>query len=570
MKMQKPLFLIIILVFTICINAQKPKFEWAKKLDGNKFNEGQSLVLDSSGNIYTIGHFQDIVDFDPGIGTLNLTSSGELDIFISKLDTSGNLLWVKQIGGILNDFGYSIELDGYGNIYATGHFSGTIDFDPGMATYYLSATSDKNIFILKLDSSGNFIWAKNIGGAVENAECSIAVKPSGNSYTIGTFSGKVDFNPDTGIYNLSANGQKGIFILKLDGSGNFLWAKQMSGNSYASGNAIVLDSTGNIYTTGFFSDTVDFNPDAGTFNLISAGLTDVFISKLDSSGTFIWAKQMGGISRDEAISIALDKLGNIYTTGTFYNISDFDPGVGIFNLQPSGIYANYDIFISKLDAGGNFVWAKSMGGTSLDKGFSITVDVFSNVFITGSFQDTADFDPGIGKSKLSSYGYEDIFILKLNTTGNFIWAGNIGGTMDDIGQSIKLDKLGNLFLTGSFGYIADFDPGSGIVNLITSGSQSTFVLKLSQDGTSNMINNVINKAFSLYPNPTNSTFNLTLYNPDNTSRIELYNTLGEMVLTQTNLNPTNIIDLSNYGTGLYILKVINKDNSFISQKVIRF
>ncbi|PHX82007.1 MAG: hypothetical protein CK539_06890, partial [Flavobacteriales bacterium] len=210
--------------------------------------------------------------------------------------------------------------------------------------------------------------------------------------------------------------QKVIFVcaLALFGLSNnanaqaLQWAKAMGGSSSDFSICIALDGSGNVYTTGYFGGLADFDPGAGVANLTSAGSTDIFISKLDASGNFVWANAMGGIGDDGGYSIALDGSGNVYTTGLFRGTADFDPGAGLANLTSSG---TYDIFISKLDASGNFVWAKAMGGTGSESvGGSIALDGSGNVYTAGYFLGTVDFDPGAGLANLTSSGIYDIFI----------------------------------------------------------------------------------------------------------------------------------------------------------------
>src|SRR5690606_23904636 len=143
--------------------------------------------------------------------------------------------------------------------------------------------------------------------------------------------GTVDFDPGVGVYNLTSLGYDDIFIQKLDSNGDFLWAKRMGSTGSNIGHSIAVDTAGNVYTTGTFGGTVDFDPGVGTFNLTSAGGVDIFIQKLDSNGDFLWAKRMGGIGREQGSSITIDALGNVYTTGSFEEEVDFDPGVGIYN-----------------------------------------------------------------------------------------------------------------------------------------------------------------------------------------------------------------------------------------------
>jgi hypothetical protein len=200
-------------------------------------------------------------------------------------------------------------------------------------------------------------------------------------------------------------------LTALAGDGDFVWAKQMGGTDYDVGQGIAVDMAGNVYTTGYFQGTADFDPGPGSFNLTSTGNEDIFVSKLDSAGNLVWAKQMGGTSGDAGQDIAVDAAGNVYTTGFFYSTVDFDPGPGTFNLTSTG---DTDIFVSKLDSAGNFVWAKQMGGTDPDAGYDIAVDAAGNVYTTGYFWGTADFDPGPGSFNLTSAGFSDIFVSKLS------------------------------------------------------------------------------------------------------------------------------------------------------------
>ncbi|MEC8968618.1 MAG: SBBP repeat-containing protein, partial [Bacteroidota bacterium] len=235
---------------------------------------------DASGNVYTTGYFSGIVDFDPGAGTNNLTSQGNYDVFIQKLDPSGNFLWAKSFGGTSNDYGFSITLDASGNVYTTGYFSGIVDFDAGAGTNNLTSQGSNDVFIQKLDPSGNFLWAKTFGGNSDDAGVSITVDASGNVYTTGYFLGTADFDPGAGTNNLTPQGSADVFIQKLDPSGNFLWAKTFGGTFGDVGISITVDASGNVYTTGYFSGIVDFDPGAGTNNLTAQGFDAVFIQKM--------------------------------------------------------------------------------------------------------------------------------------------------------------------------------------------------------------------------------------------------------------------------------------------------
>ncbi len=244
--------------------------------------KGYSIAVDSSG-VYTTGYFTDTADFDPGTGVVNLTALGAIgiyDIYISKLDLNGNYLWVKQIGSTGGDHARGIKVDSSG-IYTTGYFSGTVDFDPGTNTSsFLTSAGSGDLFVSKLDLSGNYIWAKGMGGTGDDRGYFITTDSNG-VYSTGYFNGTADFDPGADSYNLTSAGSTDIYISKLDSStGVFVWAKQMGGTGADYGRSARVDSSGSVYTAGYFTGTADFDPGAGTVNFTSSGVNDIFVSKL--------------------------------------------------------------------------------------------------------------------------------------------------------------------------------------------------------------------------------------------------------------------------------------------------
>ena len=452
-------------------------YGFAKGVGGTGFENGYSVSLDSSGNIYTTGAFQGTADFDPGAGTSNLVSAGSNDIFILKLDSDGDFVWAKSMGGTSSDVGNSISIDSNGDVYATGYFNDTADFDPGAGTSNLVSAGSNDIFILKLDSDGDFVWAKSMGGTSTDVGNFLSIDSDDNIYTTGYFQDTVDFDPGAGTSNLVSGGLQDVFILKLDLDGELVWAKSIGGTGIDIAQSLYIDSDDDIYTVGRFASTVDFDPGAGTSNLASVGGLDVFILKLDTDGEFVLAKAMGGAGNDIGNSISIGSDGGIYTAGQFTGTADFDPGAGTSNLVSAG---STDIFISKLDTDGDFVWAKSVGGTGGDTGTSLGTDSSGNVYTTGGFSATVDFDPGAGTSNLVSAGTTDIFILKLDSGGDFVWVKSMGGTGDDYGNFLKSDSSGNIYINGYFSATVDFDPGAGTSNLVSVGNADVFIFKLIQ------------------------------------------------------------------------------------------
>ena len=394
---------------------------------------------------------------------------------------------VSTFGGASSEVAYSVAVDAAGNIYTTGTFQNTVDFDPGYGTVNLTAVGYQDIFISKLDSSGNFVWAKSLGGSNYESATAIAVDAAGNVYTTGTFTGTTDFDPGVGNVYRTSVGLYDVFISKLDSSGNFVWAKSLGDVDSEDATAIAVDASGNVYTTGYFSGTVDFDPGVGTVNLTSAGNTDVFISKLDSSGNFVWAKSLGGGNYDVATGIAVDAAGNVHTTGYFRGTADFDPGVGTVNLTSVGLY---DVFVSKLNSSGNFVWAKSFGNSSTDTANAVFVDASGNVYTTGYFSGTADFDPGVGTSSLTRAGESDVFVLKLDSSGaSNLVAPTVSWTepsSPSVSRTLSYTLVFNRSVTGiAAGDFSNTGTATGCVFTpsSSSGSSVTVSVVCSSDGT---------------------------------------------------------------------------------------
>lgn len=473
--------LLFILSCLLCclLHSQPVQLNWVKQMGGNVAS-GNAIISDASGNVYTAGSFLNTIDLDPGVGTYSFTSTGSSagDLYITKSDASGNLIWARQLGNANLERVFTIDLDPANNIYLTGSFDGTVDFDPGQGVFNLNnaGMNTPATFICKLDVQGNFVWAKKLGDYASHSD--LVIDAAGNIYITGRFN-TGDFDPGPGTYTLAAASMNDadIFISKLDAAGNFVWAKQMGGPLNDCGTGIVTDTSGNVYIIGYFSGTADFDPGTGTQILNSYGLSDVFISKLDPAGNFIWVKQLGGSSDELPKPILMDGSGNLVTVGVFSGTGDYDPGPSTFTLSPFGAF---DIFVSKLDSSGNFIWAKQLGGATTDVIRNAHVDKFNNIYVTGCFMGTVDFDPGQGIVPLASYGQEDIFISKMDVAGNFAWAGQMGSPATDQAESIYVDNNGFIYVTGMFEMTADFDPESSTFTLNASGFQDAFICKLSQ------------------------------------------------------------------------------------------
>ena len=302
------------------------------------------ISVDNSRNAHITGSFRSTEDFGGG----NVSSNGSYDVYVVKLDSDGNYEWEYTAGGSSADKAYDITTDSSGNSYITGDFQGTANF--GGLDVSSSGSYDSDIFVVKLDSDGNYQWEYTAG-----------------STQFGTSSS----------------------TLKFDG-----------------GRDIDVDSSGNVYVTGYFDTNVDFGGGA----VISSG-KDIFVIKLDSDGNFQWVYTAGGTGGDLARAITTDSSGNSYITGTFYNTVDFGGG----DVTSTG---EEDIYILKLNSSGSLQWIKTYGSSAgstlyIDGVQDLTVDSDGSVYTVGYTGEDTDF--GTGNIEGSSY---DGYVLKLTSLGS--------------------------------------------------------------------------------------------------------------------------------------------------------
>ena len=566
--MKAKFIVLTVLLFTSSLYAQNPTFEWAKQIGGTEYAESVSMATDASGNLYLMGRFEDTVDFDPGADTTNLISEGFYDIFILKLDINGNFLWVNQIGGKNIEEGYSITTDVNGNVYASGGFQDTVDFDPGAGTSNLISNGKFDIFIQKLDTNGNLLWVMQMGGTGWDYAFSITTDANGNVYTTGKFQNTLDFDPGAGTAILTSTGSNSMFIQKLNTNGNFVWVKKCDGTGgNALGRSIVIDVNGNLCITGSFYGTVDFDPGSGTTLLTTVGNRDIFVQKLNVNGNLIWVKQIGGTDRDVALSITTDASGNLYITGYFTGTVDFDPGLGTKLLTSAG---DEDVYVQKFDVNGNFLWVKRIGGMDNDIGYSITTDVNGNVYLTGSFSGMVDFDPGSGSKYFTASGIRDIFIQNLDSNGNLLFATHMGGIGISQGHSIIIDSYGNICTSGFFFGTADFDPGAGSANLTAAGNIDMFIQKMSMSSTTIGIKqNFYSNNFVVYPNPTNGKLSIKFERNIESLTVRILSISGQEIKRERFQN-TNIIKMEiNQPNGIYILEMSDDQDNKATLRLLK-
>jgi hypothetical protein len=453
-------------------------------------NNAQAVVLDPNGNAYLAGFFTGTVDFGPGTAPTSLTSAGgSQDAFVAKLDPSGRLIWAHGFGDVNDDRADGITLDSAGNVYVTGLFQGTVDFDPGPSTFNLTSGggSTGDGFILKLTSDGGFVWADALDGTGGAAEARVVtVDGTGNVDVVGDFVGTFDFDPGAGTTSLTSSGGgtgHTAFALKLGAGGSLIWARALGDGAQSFGLGMAADRAGNVTFTGRFSGPLDADPGPGTLTLNDVGGTDVYVEQLDANGTLAWAFGFGDALIDIGTAVAVDSGGNVYLTGAYAGTVDVDPGPATFTLTNGVRTGDLAVYVLKLDAGGHFVWARSIGQANNSViGTAITLDGADNVYVAGHFGGAADFDPGPGTLTLTSADASSGFIVELDNGGSFLGAQQLAGTSIVTPNGIGIGRDGAIVVDGQYTGTIDFDPGAGVVSATSGGDRDIFVVKLVQGG----------------------------------------------------------------------------------------
>lgn len=389
------------------------------------------------------------------------------------------LEWAIVVNAPTQVVATATAVDGAGAVITVGYFISEVDLDPGPGTFTVSSgLNSSDIYMQKLDANGQFLWGGSLGSTGADVAPGVAVDADDNIILTGKISGTVDLDPGPGVFNVTTmNGTFDALVLKLDASGNFLWGTIFGSNGNDGGMSVATDAAGNIHTTGFLGTTGDIDPGPGITSAGGFGMDDVFVQQLDPAGNFVRGFAIGSAGNDIGNGIAVSASGRVYVTGDYNGTMDLDPGPGVLTATTAG---SKDIFMLKLDPLGDLVWGHHIGGNSLEVSRAIAVSDMGMV-ITGQLNSVTDMDPGPGVAELPGSGFEDAFLLKLDTAGNYQWAFLLSSFLN-IGTGLAVDAQGNVVTCGSFGGTLDIDPGPAESNLVSNGASDAYLISYDAAG----------------------------------------------------------------------------------------
>jgi poly(3-hydroxybutyrate) depolymerase len=474
--------------------------EWSAASGGTGSDEGHDLVTASDGSVGLVGQFSGAVDFDPGTGVVSRTSAGGTDGFVSRFDSRGRLLWVVRIGGAGDDSVNAVTVDGETNLLVTGHFSGSVDFDPSAGTCLLDAATGQNIFLAKYSATGGLAWAIQVGDPeLSQAETNllesgtdVAVDLLGNVFLTGFFGGSLDLNPlpavtnlFLSVTNLAGQRTRDVFMASYDEAGVYRHGFSFGGAGADEGRAIAGDLLGYCALAGVFEQSLNADPASQAAPLSSAGATDTFLAAYLVSNC-VWAISIGSNGVDEVAyrAMAVDD-DHAVIGGRFEGTVNFGSRLSV-SLQTSA--GGSDAFVAQYGTGGTLGWARRFGSTGNDGCRGVAFSTNGSVFLTGSFRGVVDFDPGSGTVQLRVGGQgegSDIFLTKLDPAGAYRWATSFAadaGSASHLneGRALSVDRYDSLWITGLFHDRLNVTRDGSACTLASGGSSDVALLRVAR------------------------------------------------------------------------------------------
>lgn len=538
------------------IGMKAQTLDWAGKFGGIGEDVVRELYVDAAGTTYTTGYFTDEANFAVMGTPVNLTSNGFYDVFVQKTDASGNLVWARSFGSDSFEYGTAIIADADGNVYISGVFDQPTDFDPGTGSTILTSNGGQDMFLVKLNASGDFVWAKNMGGDDYDESTSLGVDAAGNVYLSGYFNGTADFDPGAGTYEFTCMGMNDNVLAKYSSDGDLIWAKQYGSAGFEAALSMRVLADGTSYTTGFYSGTADFDPGLGTFEM-SSGLmqNSGYLLQLDNNGDFVMARNIVSTGNVISYDVDTDASGNIYLTGTFGGTIDLDPGTG--TSEYTTVFDNS--FVVKLDAAGDFVWGKHIASDETVIAYSVDVNGSGNVTLSGYMETTTDFNPDpteIFELTPAPENAMGAYICVLDNNGDFVQAAGYGGCGFVDYHGAYSDAAGNLYISGAFETTVDVNPDPAVEQLVTVDDfRDNYLIKLEALNVG-ITDQESLLTLNVYPNPAEHVLHIVTDGHDSeVLPVALIDNSGRVVLRTVLMNGQAQVDVSALKGGLYQVKI---------------
>lgn len=533
--------LVIVSLVGLIQDANAQAFQWAVALgsyEATHTSYRNTTATDAVGNVYTISSFQNTAVF----GSTTLTSRGGEDIAVVKQTADGVVLWAIQGGGLGNDIGYGLALDGSGNVFISGVYEGAAIFG---STTFPGNGFLKELMVAKLNgATGTWLWVAQ-GKSTSNLFIGpLTVDNKGDVLVVGDVRGVATFGNLTVNAISTTNGD--VFAGKLSGStGTWLWATRGGGVEYDYVSSVATDAAGNVLVAGIFRGTARF----GGTTLVSTNNDNILVGKLSGdTGAWLWAVQGGGPGNDAANTLRIDSNNNAVVLGAFVGPAAFGSQT-LTSTTRTGL-------IGKLDGStGNWLWA-------METAVTVTcgaLDRAGSLLVAGTFTGTAVF----GSTTLSSAGGSALFVAKLNlTTQTWQWALQ-STTGNGSGQSLALDAYGNAYMTG--GYLSNISLGSTTLTNPTSSVSPRYFLAKIILATATATAPATPLAIGVFPNPARETVTLTLPGVASDRVLFILNALGQEVHRQV-IPPQAgkvVLPITKLSPGVYLVRCDHTSNRIV-------
>jgi hypothetical protein len=464
---------------------------WVVTWETGDWNWSTEVASDGAGNVYVVG----------------METTTQPLAAVRKVSSTGTIVWTRLLGGDGVSCSDGVDVDDSGNVYFCGFYGETVDFDPGPGEDLHTSNEISDIFLIKLDADGNYIWGRSWGGDLTGDSYwfergqGVAVDDLGGVYVTGIFRGICDFDPGPGVVEYTSNGYDtagfDAFLSKFNSSGDFQWARTWGApnpdiNTGETAFGLAVDSAGNPYVTGGFLGTVDFDPGPGVAERTSVGpYGDSCLVKFNPSGDFVWVDAWEGIGCSDfpgyaqcwgGSFVTVDSSDDVYVVGQYEGLSDMDPGPGVDEHDGVGT------FLNKFESNGDFIWSRTWSVSTLLNvaGLAVSTDSLNNVYMTGIFAEPVDFDPGPGVDTRTPSTWRNGYLCKLDMGGDYLWtvtwgpaSGNDNGSE---GWGTCTDEYDFVYVCGYFQGTVDFDPGPGVDSHTDTGT-GAFLTRYSPSGT---------------------------------------------------------------------------------------